>query len=75
MGKWKHCSFGISRLIMVDVEDKDRSLALRSKMLLDRSEGMAALGFFSVRRSILLAVLGNVLTYLIILVEFKMDQL
>ncbi len=60
---------------MVDVDDKDRSLALRSKMLLDRSEGMAALGFFSVRRSILLAVLGNVLTYLIILVEFKMDQL
>ena len=44
-------------------------------MLLERLEGGASvLGFFRLRRGVLLAILGHILTYVIILVEFRMQQ-
>lgn len=56
-----------------DPEDTDR--ALRTKMLLDRLlDGLPVLGFFQLKRGVLLAILSNMLTYLIILIEFKLDD-
>ena len=56
-----------------DPEDTNR--ALRTKMLLDRLlDGLPVLGFFQLKRGVLLAILSNMLTYLIILIEFKLDD-
>ncbi len=64
----------IEELILVDTNHPDRSRALQVKMLLDRVDGLPALGFFTLKRGILLAIISNLLTYLIILFEFKLDN-
>ncbi len=44
------------------------------RALLTRSDGLALRGYFVVNRGVLLAILSNLLTYLIILIEFEMDD-
>ena len=41
---------------------------------MSRSDGLALRGYFVVNRGVLLAILSNLLTYLIILIEFEMDD-
>ncbi len=65
----------VVELIKVDVDHPDKALASQAKDLLQRVDGMPILGFFTLKRGILLAILSNLLTYLIILIEFKMDSL
>ena len=43
-------------------------------MLLEKCKGLDVLGFFTLNRGGLLAAFGHLLTYLIILIEFKMDD-
>ncbi len=63
-------------LALTEVDHPKRRLADRTRHLLDRcDEGLTVLGFFSLRRGVLLALLGHTLTYLIILIEFRVDSL
>ncbi len=65
----------VIKLIKVDVDHPDKALTNQAKELLQRVDGMPILGFFTLKRGILLAILSNIVTYLIILIEFKMDNL
>ncbi len=64
----------VVNLILVDVDHPQKARATQVKMLLEKVDGLSALGFFSLKRGILLAIISNILTYLIILIEFKMDN-
>ncbi len=46
----------------------------QARSMLDRAEGLPLRGYFVVNRGILLAILSQLLTYLIILIEFEMDD-
>ncbi len=48
--------------------------AERTRVLLERIDGINVMGLFSLNRGVLLASLSQILTYLIILIEFKMDD-
>ncbi len=48
--------------------------AEQARMLLERCKGLDVLGLFTLNRAVLLGGLGQLLTYLIILIEFKMDD-
>lgn len=60
--------------ILVDPGDPDRPLAEQAASLLGRVDGLPVMGFFTVRRGLLLAILGHLLTYLIIMIEFKLGN-
>ncbi len=44
------------------------------RALLDRGDGMPLRSYFVVNKGVMLAVLSNVVTYLIILIEFELND-
>ena len=68
----------VERLIIMEAKTEPgptRQQIHLAKNLLLRIDGLPAHGFFKVDRSILPSLLGHFLTYFIILVEFKLNEL
>ncbi len=63
------------KLILLNKELRQREDAKAIIALFSRINGFSAKGFFNVDRSILTSIFGHLLTYLIILIEFKLDDL
>ncbi len=59
---------------LLDGAKFDSAEARQARALLSRGDGMPLRGYFIINRGVLLAILGNLLTYLIILVEFEMED-
>ena len=56
------------------VDSGDASAAARTGQLLERSRGLNVKGFFIVDRTMFPTLLGHFLTYLVILIQFRMSE-
>lgn len=60
--------------LLESVDDFATPEAKQIRALLTRGDGLPLRGYFVINRGVLLAIMGNILTYLIILIEFEMDD-